>query len=306
VSPIPSSAARALAAALVALALGPAAVLAQPAEPAYLGAARPRGVPARVISLAPNLTEVLFALGAGGRVVGVTRYDDHPPEVLSLPRVGGFTDPSLEAILALRPDLVLCVPNAGNRQTMETVGRLGVPVLVLPAETLEDVFLAISTLGNALDRRPAAAALAADMRRRVAAVQARVRGRTRPAVLLVYGHRPLIGAGAQTFADALIELAGGRNVLAGSAIRYPSLPMEEVLRLAPEVILDASMSAPASDAALAGWARFSVLPAVRDRRIHVVDSALWFRPGPRIVLGLEEMARLLHPDAGWGPLPAGD
>ncbi|HOX43672.1 MAG TPA: helical backbone metal receptor [Myxococcota bacterium] len=289
---------------LACLLLAPAAAQAQPAEPVYLGQARPEGVPARVISLAPNLTEAIFALGAGGSLVGVTRYDDHPPEVAALPRVGGFTDPSLEAILALRPELVVCVPNAGNRKAMEALGRVKVPVLVLPAETLEDVFLSLETLGKVLGREAAARELQGSLRRRVEAVRARTRGAPKPSVLVVYGHKPLVAAGEGTFAQALIELAGGRNVLAGSRVRYPTVPMEEVLRLAPEVILDASMSGTGSELepgqAREAWARWSVLPAVRAGRVHLVDSVLWFRPGPRIVQGLEQMARLLHPELDWG------
>jgi len=289
---------------LALLLLAPAAAGAQPAEPLYLGAARPRGVPGRVISLAPNLTEVIFALGSGERLVGVTRYDDYPPEVARLPRVGGFTDPCLETILALRPELVVCVPNSGNRQAMEALGRMKVPVLVLPAETLEDVYLAVESLGRVLGREAESRALLGSLRHRVEAVRARTLGAPRPAVLVVYGHKPLIAAGGGTFADALVELAGGRNALADSRVRYPTLPMEEVLRLAPEVILDASMSGSGAELdpaeARRAWARWKVLPAVKSGRVHLVDSVLWFRPGPRIVQGLEQMARLLHPELDWG------
>jgi iron complex transport system substrate-binding protein len=270
-----------------------------PAVPAYLGQARPKAAPRRVVSLAPSLTEIVFALGAGERVVGVTRFDDYPPAVLALPRVGGFTDPSLEAILGLQPDLVLCVPNAGNRPAMEAVVRLGVPVLVLPAERFEDVFQAVDALGRELEVKPAAEALIARLRARVAEVEVRVAGRARPRVLLVYGHKPLVAAGPGTFADEMIRLAGGRNVLEVKGPSYPTLPMEEVLALAPEVILDAAMSGTGSEVspeeARQAWSRWKVLPAVSAGRVHVVDSAVWFRPGPRIVDGLEQLEKLLHP-----------
>ncbi len=255
----------------------------------------------QVVSLAPNLTEIVFALGAGDRVVGVTRFDDYPPQVNALPKVGGFLDPNLEAIMGLKPDLVLCVPNSGNKAKIITLSRLKVPVLVLPAYGLNDVYSAITTLGGVLDRKERAREIVDDMRRRARAVAARAAGRERPRVLLVYGHRPMVAAGPGSFADELLRLAGAENVLAASKVRYPSLPMEMVLKLAPDVIIDASSSGSGAVMSLeevrARWQRWKVIPAVRNRRIHLFDSALWFRPGPRLVEGLERLERILHPDS---------
>ena len=272
-----------------------------PGKPAFLGEARPDGEVARLVTLAPNLTEIVFALGLGDRVVGVTRYDDYPEQVKSLPKVGGFLDPSLEAIMALRPDLVVCVPNSGNRQRMETLTRLKVPVLVLPAHRLEDVHATIQTLGDVLGAKKRAAAMVADMRARVAAVAARAKARARPRVLMVYGHNPLVVAGPGSFADELLTLAGADNVLAGEGVRYPSLPLEMVIKLAPDVIIDASSSATGASVGLEQverfWGRLKVVPAVKTGRVHLFDSALWFRPGPRLVTGLERLEALLHPPA---------
>lgn len=270
-----------------------------PPKPSYLGAARPTGQIRRLISLAPNLTEIVFALGAGDRVVGVTRYDDYPNQVLSLPKVGGFLDPSLEVIVALKPDLVVCVPNSGNRKRMETLTRLKVPVLVLPAHRLSDVYAAIETLGAVLGEAERAAALTAGLRARVAAVVARAKGLDKPRVLMVYGHNPLVVAGPGSFADELLGLAGAENVLSGDGVRYPSLPLEMVIELAPEVIIDASSSATGASVGLAEvdrfWSRLKVVPAVKAGRVHLFDSALWFRPGPRLIQGLEKLQVLLHP-----------
>lgn len=271
----------------------------QPAGPVYLGKSRPKAVPRKVVSLAPNLTEVLFALGVGERVVGVTTYDDYPEAVKKLPRVGGFIDPSLEAILALEPELVVCVPNSGGRNRMETLSRMGVPVLVLPSYRLEDIFQAIERLGEIFERKARARELVQDMRGRIDTVRERVRNASRPRVLLVYGHRPLVAAGRGSFADSLLEIAGGRNVLAESKARYPTVPMEEVIRLAPEVVIDASASGSGAEMTQAEvnqtWSRWKVLPAVKAGRVHIFDSALWFRPGPRVVQGLEKLAGILHP-----------
>jgi len=266
----------------------------------WLGTARLAGVPERIVSLAPNLTEMVFALGQGKRVVAVSRFDDFPPEVKSLPKAGGFVDPSLEGILAVKPDLVLCVPNAGNESAMRILAeRLGVPVLVMPAYSLNDVFSSLRKLGGLLGVKAQARELEASMRRRIEQVQARVKGHARPRVLVVYGHQPLVVAGPGTFADSMLRLAGGQNALTKSALRYPSLPMEAVIKLAPEVIVDASMAGEGAESRkdLAGvfWDRWQVLPAVRDGRVHLFNSGLWFRPGPRVVDGLEMLEGLLHP-----------
>lgn len=270
-----------------------------PPKPAFLGQTRPAGRIARVVSLAPNLTEILFALGAGDRVVGVTRYDDYPKAVESIPKVGGFLDPSLEAIMGLRPDLVVCVPNSGNRKRMETLIRLHVPVFVLPAHSLADVYAAIFELGRLLHREERARLLVDDMRTRINAVAVRSRLRKKPKVLMVYGHNPLVVAGPGSFADELMSLAGAENVLSGEGVRYPSLPLEMVIKLSPEVIIDASSSATGASVGLAQverfWGRLKVVPAVKTGRVHLFDSALWFRPGPRLAEGLERLEALLHP-----------
>ncbi len=283
----------------VAFAAG-AALAGPPSQPTFLGPARPKQPVKRLVSLAPNLTEIVFALGAGERVVGVTRYDDYPPQVEQLPEVGGFLDPSLEVIAGLKPDLVVCVPNSGNRERMRGLSRLSIPVLVLPAYAIDDVYRAIAELGRWLECESRSAELVADMKRRAARVARRVAELKRPRVLLVYGHRPLVAAGPGSFADWMIRSAGAENVLSNAKVRYPKLPLEAVLELAPEVIVDASASgsgASMEPAEVRGfWRRWQVIPAVRHDRIHQFDSALWFRPGPRLVQGLERLTVLLHPE----------
>lgn len=271
-----------------------------PPGPEYVGDARPPGEVRRIVSLAPNLTEMIFSLGAGGRVVGVTRFDDFPPEVAKLPKVGGFIDPSLEAILALRPELVVCVPNPMGRDRMEALTRMGVAVLVLPDYRLDDIFVNVSFLGKLLNAGEQAEAIAACLRGRLDGLKRRTTALSRPKVLWVYGKKPLVVAGSETFADELLRVAGGENVVGQSAVRYPTLPMEEVIRLAPQVIIDASMNGTAGETspeeATTFWARWAILPAVKTGRVHGFDSALWFRPGPRIGEGLERLFDVLHPE----------
>ena len=278
------------------------AAWAQPKGPEYLEGKKPQGIPKRVVSLAPNLTEIMFAIGAGGRVVGVTSYDDYPEEVKKLPKVGGFIDPSLEAILALKPDLVVCTPNPGGRNRMDALSRMGVPVLVLPSYGMKDIFTVIKTLGVLFKKNEPARKLIEDMQGRIARVAEKVKKVRRPKVLLVYGHRPIMAAGPGSFGDTMLKLAGGENVLKESKMRYPNVPMEEIIRLMPEVIVDASSSGTGAEMTKEEvekvWGRWKVLPAVKNRRVHIFNSALWFRPGPRVAQGLEELFSILHPDRG--------
>jgi iron complex transport system substrate-binding protein len=266
--------------------------------PYFLGEKRPQEIPRRIVSLAPNLTEILFALGAGPLVVGVTRYDDYPPEVQGLPKVGGFVDPSVEAILALRPDLVVCVPNSGSKERMEVLARMGIPVQVLPAYGLEDVFAAVRSLGEVVGKRGIAEDIHQGLRNTIQRIQEGVKGKVKPKVLLVYGHRPLVVAGPKSFGGSLLEIAGGENAVV-SSVPYPVVPMEEILGLNPEVIIDASMSGRGAEMSAIEvqefWDRWKALRAVRSGRVHLFDSSIWFRAGPRIGEGLEQLFLLLHP-----------
>jgi iron complex transport system substrate-binding protein len=249
----------------------------------------------RVVSLAPSLTEILFAIGAGDRLVGVCNFCDHPPEVARVPRVGTFTAPSIEAILAARPDLLVAVRGPATMDAIEAVRRLGVDTLVVEDSTLGAVWAAIESIGARTGRPVAAAELAAAMRGRFDAIRNRVAGVPRRRVLMVVGQTPLVVAGGGTFVDELIQMAGGTNVAADSAQAWPRLSLETVLARAPEVIIDSALShEEGADPGL--WARFPSLPAVRDGRVHPYGSFAALRGGPRLVDAAEEFARLIHPE----------
>lgn len=256
--------------------------------------------PHRLISLAPSITEMLFELEVGHKLVGVTRYCDYPVAASDIPKVGGFNDPSVEAILGLRPDLLLTVKSPANRRAVERLRKLGVQTLVVEDYTLDQVMEATLTVGRAVGAETRARELVARTRREVDEITARVSARETVRVLLVYGHKPLVAAGRGTYADEMLTLAGGRNVLEdGEGARYPMLGMETVLRLAPEVMIDASMGMDET-AARAFWARWPEVPAVRDGRVVLLSRPELLRPGPRVARGLALLARSLHPDAGWG------
>lgn len=249
----------------------------------------------RIVSLGPSVTEIIFALGAADRLVGVCDYCDYPEQVATIPRVGTFTMPSVETIVAMRPDLVIAVRGPATMDAVEAVRRIGVEVLVVEDTTLGAVWKAIEDIGARTGRMAAAAELTATMRARFDAVRARVAGAPRRRVLMVVGQTPLIVAGVGTFVDELISMAGGTNVAADTGQPWPRLGLETVLARAPEVIIDSALTH--EDAAAPSlWARFPALPAVREGRVHAYQSFAALRGGPRLVDAAEEFARLIHPE----------
>jgi len=252
-------------------------------------------VATRIVSLAPSVTEILFAIGAGGNLVGVSSFCDYPPQVSEIPRVGTFTKPSIEAILAARSDLVIAARGPATMDAVGTIGRMGVPVLVVEDGTLADVWKAIEEIGRHTGRIDAATRVEEEMRRRLRAVRSRLAGAPRRRVLVVAGQTPLIVAGSDNFVDDLIRVAGGVNVAADTGQPWPRLSLETVLSRAPEVIIDSALSHE-EGADLGLWNRFPTLPAVRDGRVHAYQSFAALRGGPRLADAAEEFARLIHPE----------
>ncbi|RME03648.1 MAG: cobalamin-binding protein [Deltaproteobacteria bacterium] len=255
--------------------------------------------PERIVSLAPNVTEILFALGVGDRVVGVTEYCDEPREARKIPRIGGFTNPNLEVILSRRPDLVIAVPNGGNRQTVALLTRMGVRVLVVHVRRIEEVLEAITTIGTAVGRGEAAHALVREIGAGLDRISAKVSGRKRRKTAVVYGKNPLYLAGPGTFADELITLGGGTNIARDAERDFPTFNFEAFLLRAPEVIIDAAMPSTTEPPAdpIAFWRKWPMLPAVAGERVCIPPDDAPMIPGPRLVHALEIFARCIHPEA---------
>jgi iron complex transport system substrate-binding protein len=256
------------------------------------------GPPRRLISLVPSVTETLFALGAQDLLVGVTDFCDFPPAVKGKPRVGSMLDPSLEVIVTLRPDLVVAT-RAGNRQeTFAELRRLRIPVYVVDAASLTDVIDVTTRLADLVGRRSAGASLVTEIERRVKAVTTRVAGRPRPRVLYVLWADPLIVPGRGALISDLIALAGGQSITAERPEAYPRWSVEAAVARGPEVILLARHGTAIAHAlAREKWERFADLPAIRHGRVHEVEGDLLHRYSPRVVEGLEALARLIHPEA---------
>ena len=253
--------------------------------------------PSRVIALAPSITEIVFALGREKRLAGVTQYSDYPREALSLPKVGTYIHLDLERIVALKPDLCIAVKDGNPKATVDRMVDLGIPVFAVNPMNLDSVMKAVTQIGMLLNAEAEALAVTRDMTERVDRVQTLVaRTPERPKVFFQIGISPIVSAGPGTFIHQLIVLAGGRNLAQGPAA-YPRFSREEVLMLDPDVMVITSMARmEVFEEVKAEWSTWPGMSAVKTGRIHIVDSNILDRPTPRMVDGLELLARLIHPE----------
>lgn len=258
----------------------------------------------RIVSLVPAITEMLFALGAGSQVIAVSSYDEFPPEVKSLPRVGALLDPDMERILALRPDLVVVYGSQTDLQAQ--LARAGIRAFNYRHAGLAGVFNTLKDLGSAVGRSVEGERLAREIRGRLDAIQERVRGRPRPRTLLVFERDPaslrgVYVSGGVGFLHDMLEIAGGVNVFADVARESVQPSVETMLARTPDLILEVrakGLLGPADVAeAKRVWAALASVPAVQHGRIQILHGDHLVVPGPRVVQGTEAFARALHPDA---------
>lgn len=250
--------------------------------------------PQRLVSLSASNTEILFALDLGERVVGVDQYSDFPPSVKDKPRVGSYTKPDLEKILALEPDLILGT-GIHVKTVVPELEKRGLTVMVVDPKGVKDVLEGIRMVGQATGHQRQADALAEGLRARIEAVEAKLQG-TEP-VRVFYELSPsLHTAGPGSYVDDLIRLVRGTNIAAGAGKEWPQLNQESLLLADPEVVLLADHEAgetPERVLARPGWQQIT---AVKTKRVYAVDPNLTNRPGPRVIDGLELIASKLHPD----------
>jgi len=255
-----------------------------------------------VISLAPSITETLFALGCADKVVGVTRYCKYPPEAQEKEDIGGYFDPNFEAITALRPDLVILRPE--HQKAKDFLDAQGIPTLSVKQDTLEGLLASLDAVGDACGERPAARALKQKLEKRLQAVQALARGSTRPRVLITAGRdagKGEIGltyiAGKGNFYSQLVELAGGTNAYEGE-LPLPSVSREGLMGMNPDVIVEMIGDISNRDLTLqeivGDWTCLPEIKAVQTGRVHPFVDDFDVIPGPRIVNTLEKLVRLLN------------
>ena len=252
-------------------------------------------VPHRIVSLAPSVTEVLFEAGLGSRVVGVTSYCRFPREVLALPKVGGYLTPSYEALAALRPDLVVTLPEHADIEPKLTA--LGIPILRVDHRSLAGIVHSIETVGQRCGAE-ADAQRAADALRQTLAAAKRAAGGPSPRVLICFGRtedfRQLTAAAPGTVHDDLILQAGGINALTSAAVAYPTLSAEGVIRLDPDVIVEFSSSAADPAILRRQWNRLDALRAVQNGRVYVFTGEFLSVPGPRFARFAETISHSIR------------
>jgi iron complex transport system substrate-binding protein len=261
-------------------------------------------VPRRIVSLVPATTEMLFAMGAGNRIAGVSNYDRFPPEAARLPKVGGLLDPDVERVLSLKPDLVIVYDTQTDLKRQ--LERAQVPMFPYVHRGLPDITETMRALGVRVGAKAAADAAAARVEQQLAAISRRVAGRPRPKTLLVFGReqgalRHVTASGGYGFLHDVLELAGGADVLADLHKQSADMSAEMILTRAPEVIIELHYGDEVKpenfDAERRVWDALPSVPAVRTRRVYLLDGSEFVVPGPRIVLAAERFARTLHPEA---------
>lgn len=278
-------------------------ILSWPTTKAEAPAAEP-SAPRRMISIVPAVTEMLFAIGAGPRLVAVGSFDRHPPEVAPLPRVGALLDPDVERILSLRPDLVVVYESQTDlRQQLE---RAGIPMFVYAHAGLPDVTATLRALGRRVGAAAEGARVASEIERSLQVIRDRVRHRARPRTLLVFGRDPqalgnIYASGGYGFLNDMLEVAGAVNVFADINRQLVQASLETILRSAPEVIVElrytGDLRQDEVERARSDWKALPSVPAVRLNQVYVLIGDEFVVPGPRIPAAVEKLANAIHGSA---------
>lgn len=265
-----------------------------------LNAAEPKNKPIRIISLAPNLTEVLFALGLDKKIIAVSSDSDYPPDAADKSKVGTFWQLNVEAIIASRPDLVVALQTEQQKAIANSLERMGYKVLALKIERLDDLFVAIEQIGTATGHKRRADELISNIRSQLDILRSKFSLQDKARVLWVVQAEPLRVVGRNTFINEMIELAGGENCIGPTLSRFPQIGGEEILTSGVEVIIQSAMGKNNIDrqqqAAQVFWSKWPNLPAVKNNRIYVIESDTVLRLGPRLPEGVDLIADHLHRD----------
>ncbi len=249
--------------------------------------------PHRLVCLAPNITDTVYALGGGSDIVGITDYTKYPPEAAQKPSVGGVINPSLEKLASLGPDLVLAIGDLNGFDVIRSIEQMGFPVFVIHPHGLEGIYRSIENIGEAMNQPQKAAALIAALRGKESSVRERVAGKKPPSVFFLLWPDPLMTAGHGAFITELIEIAGGTSVTSDMPHEWPRISLETLLSLQPQYVLLVKGSAVTLETLQqqAGWRS---LEAIARGRVLYVDDRIQV-PSPLAFDALEELAKQLHP-----------
>ena len=249
---------------------------------------------ARIVSLAPNVTEIIYALGVDSILAGVTDYCDYPPQATLKPHMGGIINPNIETIVGTRPDLVLMSVEGNSRLDCEKLEKLSIPVVATNPRTIDGVMKSILDIGKITGASQTADRLVAELRSRRDSILATTTQLRRPRVLVIFSLTPLMVAGSSSFINDLITDAGGSNIGAMGKGSYPIFSREEILSLQPEKIILTSDIAVSSEKLLQQFPEWRTLDVLRDGAISSIDASIISRPGPRVVQAIAELARIIH------------
>ncbi|MFC1848749.1 ABC transporter substrate-binding protein [candidate division CSSED10-310 bacterium] len=259
--------------------------------------------PSRIICMAPNITETVFALGGGSTVVGVADFTTYPPQAKNLPRVGGYIDPNYEKILVLRPDLIII--QGIHSQLADFCRKKSIRLLAVDMNDLASIYSGMREIGQAIGRGETAQHFVSSIQRDLARIRGRVQGRKRPLIFISLGRKigTLLGlftTGNNSFVGELIDLAGGENVFASLQSFYPQISKEALIKRGPDMIIETfagqTLTPRERNQIIADWDALPMLPAVKNKNIVVVTADFLLIPGPRLVQSAAYLARIFHPE----------
>ncbi|NLD37746.1 MAG: cobalamin-binding protein [Desulfatiglans sp.] len=257
--------------------------------------------PVRIIPLAPSLTEILYYLGLGDRVAGVTTYSYYPPEALNKPQVGGYHDLNIERIITLNPDLVIGTKDGNNPGIVDMLEQAKIPTYIVDPRNVVEVIETVRIIGRLCGVEEKADQLADGLEKRLDRIREAIKQKEKPLVFLQINLHPIMSVNKNTFHQDIISIAGGINMTADSAISYPRISIEELIRRKPEVLIISSMDRGGEfEKARQEWLKWNAIPAAKNGRVYLIDSDLIDRPSPRILDGIEAMASMIHPEVEWG------
>ena len=259
----------------------------------------------RIISLAPNITEILYALGIGKNIAGATRFCNYPPEARNIQRVGGFLDINYESIITLNPDLVILLPE--HEKVQQNLRKLDLPFLIVENRSISKILNSISTIGKVCHAEQQATHLRSQIESRLKMIHEKTNSLARPSVLISVSHsmdtgtlKDLTIAGEKTFYNELITSAGGKNAYHGHTIAYPVLSAEGLILLNPSIIIDLIPNLHKENikasTVLAQWQSISYIDAVKNNQVYIISEDYAVIPGPRFIRFVEELTRIIHPE----------
>lgn len=259
--------------------------------------------PARIVPLAPSLTEIIYYLGLGDKIAGVTNYSYYPSEALKKPKVGSYNDLNIEKIITLGPDLVIGTKDGNNPGIVDLLEQAKIPTYIVNPRNVVEVIETVRIVGRLCGIQEKAEHLARGLKTRLARIKAGVEKQKKPLVFLQINLHPIMTVNKNTFHHDIISLAGGKNMAADYSINYPRISIEEVIKRKPEIMIISSMDRGGMfEDAKQEWLKWTPIPAAKDGKVYLIDSDLIDRPSPRIIDGIEEMARLIHPEVDWDGL----